>query len=42
MPEETKKVVDKSKLGKRNRLIIRNLVFDVSEKHLKKLLGPYG
>ena len=28
---------EKSK-GKRNRLIIRNLVFDVSEKHLRKLL----
>lgn len=28
---------EKSK-GKRNRIIIRNLVFDVTEKHLRKLL----
>ena len=25
-----------------NRIIIRNLVFDINEKHIKKLLGPYG
>ncbi len=28
--------------GKQNRLIIRNLVFDIGEKHLRKLLTPYG
>lgn len=28
--------------GKKNRLIIRNLVFDVREKHIRKLLTPFG
>ena len=40
--DKTKKVVKDKNKGKRNRLIIRNLVFDINEKHLKKLLLPYG
>lgn len=27
---------------KRARLIIRNLVFDINEKHIRKLVEPYG
>jgi RNA recognition motif-containing protein len=27
---------------KHHRIIIRNLVFDINEKHIKKLLLPFG
>lgn len=43
--ENTKKqdkVKKEKKLGKKNRLIIRNIVFDIREKHLRKLFEPYG
>ena len=42
--EEKQKKIDKEKKGKgkKNRLIIRNLIFDVREKHLRKLLSPFG
>jgi RNA recognition motif-containing protein len=41
--KEKKEKKDKKEIkGKKNRLIIRNLVFDVSDKHLRKLLEPFG
>jgi RNA recognition motif-containing protein len=39
--KKTKKTQEKRK-GKGNRLIIRNLVFDMNEKHIRKLMAPYG
>lgn len=32
----------KTKKIKHARLIIRNLVFDINEKHIKKLISPFG
>ena len=32
----------KEKKIKHNRIIIRNLVYDINEKHLRKLLTPFG
>ncbi|EAS03801.1 RNA recognition motif 2 in vertebrate RNA-binding protein (macronuclear) [Tetrahymena thermophila SB210] len=52
MTDKSKKVVEKQEQEndqdknqaqqKKGRVIIRNLIFDISEKHLKGLLGKYG
>ena len=34
--------IKNSEESKKSRIIIRNLVFDVNETHLKKLFEPYG
>lgn len=40
--KDDNKVAHKNKKIKHARIIIRNLVVDINEKHIRKLISPFG
>ncbi len=39
---ETPEVIEENTFSKKYRIFIRNLVFDINDKMLKKLFSPFG